>query len=62
MTRKRTWGKPALIVLVRTNAEENVLAGCKAEPWGYSPNDANLMCESFPGAPPCIACEDGPSS
>ena len=50
---KKTWEKPELTVLVRSNPEEAVLGACKqsAIPWATSNFDGNCY------APPtCVTC------
>ena len=49
---KKKWDKPELTVLVRGNAEEAVLTGCKSELWegpnvtGAAPHGCQASCDT----------------
>ncbi len=51
----KRWKKPELIVLARSNTEENVLATCKDEGGGHEgPSISDRLCnDTGPGCPNC---------
>ena len=60
MQRKKTkWGKPKLIVLVKAQPEEMVLAACKQTSIGPGPFQQFAPCA---GAASCAACSVRASS
>ena len=44
----KKWQKPELIILVRNQPEENVLASCKTAT-GYTPGPAGKLCIDYNG-------------
>lgn len=48
---KRKWEKPELIILARSNTEENVLTTCKDEVGGHEgPSYNDRICNDYPGS------------
>lgn len=58
---KKEWCEPELIVLVRSNPEEMILAACKvyARP---GPGGQNLRCNNYPPGLYCMDCSADVSS
>lgn len=54
----KTWEKPQLVTLVRSNPEEAVLTGCKMIYSGASPNQVDAQCFNKEEPSPCLRCYD----
>jgi len=52
----KTWQKPQLIVLVRSNPEETLTIACKAATFGTTPTNVWSGCAALAGGP-CMNCD-----
>ncbi len=50
---KKTWERPQLQVLIRSKAEENVLANCKDYTKTSGPDDGHNLCDNNTGCGQC---------
>jgi hypothetical protein len=56
MSEKRTWIRPEIIVLIRSNPEESVLSGCKGGATD-GPHGGFGLCHWYMLMPGCGVCQ-----